>query len=132
MKLNSFCAAAVIAACIPAAAFGCPEHKTAVQRAQARGSLPALFSVADYPAAALRAGEQGRTAYRLDIGANGRVTGCTITKTSGSAALDNTTCRILRSRARFVPARDAEGKATVDTFEAATEWRLPQAAPAQL
>ncbi|MBA3525824.1 MAG: TonB family protein [Sphingomonas sp.] len=56
---------------------------------------------------ALARREQGRVEFRLDVGENGRVTGCTITRSSGSRWLDSTTCRILRSRARYTPARNS-------------------------
>lgn len=88
--------------------------------------LPPLFSDADYPPSALRAGEQGTVRYRLDIGADGRVSACTITASSGSAALDSATCRLLRFRARFKPARDSAGRAVAaNPVEGAIHWRLP-------
>jgi TonB family protein len=93
--------------------------------ARAKANIPSLFSDEDYPASALRAGEQGTVRYRLEIGANGRVTGSAVTVSSGSAALDSTTCRLLRSRARFTPARDGNGNPVPDTAEGAVVWRLP-------
>jgi len=56
--------------------------------------------------------------------ADGRVTGCTVTGSSGSAALDNATCRIMRSRARFSPARDSNGQPTTDSYAASITWRI--------
>ena len=82
--------------------------------ARAKANLANLFSDEDYPAAALAAREQGSSSFTLDVGANGRVAGCTITRSSGSAALDSTTCRLLRSRARFTPAVDASGATVAD------------------
>ena len=79
----------------------------------------------DYPAAALRNREQGRVAFALAIGADGRVHGCRITASSGSGALDSTTCRILRSRARYSPARDARGVPVPDADVGAIVWTLP-------
>src|SRR5688500_19922349 len=67
--------------------------------ARARANLGSLVSSDDYPASALRAREEGVTGFRLEIGPNGRVSGCTITQSSGSAALDSATCRLLTSRA---------------------------------
>ena len=58
-----------------------------------------------------RAGAQGTAGFRLVIGADGAVTGCTITRSSGDAALDAATCAILLGRARYEPARDAAGRA---------------------
>ena len=88
-----------------------------------------VLSDMDYPAAAVRAGEQGVVGLRLDVAADGRVTGCTITSSSGSAILDSATCELLRRRLRFRPARDAGGKAMPDTYNARIAWRLPQPAP---
>lgn len=83
-----------------------------------------LFTQDDYPARALRGGEQGRVAYRLEIGPNGRVSACTIRRSSGSTALDDTTCRIVRTRARFTPARDSAGNAVPDARDGEVIWQL--------
>lgn len=109
----------------PGASAGSASPGATGGAARARANLPALFSDEDYPASAIRAGEQGAVRFRLEVGPEGRVTGCTITASSGSSALDSTTCRILRSRARFTPARDASGRAIADSVEGAIEWRLP-------
>jgi TonB family protein len=97
----------------------------AAVRARADPPLLSLFSPDDYPASALRNEETGRVAFTLAIGPNGRVTECAISQSSGSAALDSTTCRILRSRARYRPARDARGQAVADRDRGAVSWRLP-------
>ena len=96
------------------------------QRAVPRHPLQHYAARADYPAAALRDRAEGRTAIALGIGPDGRVFNCTITASSGSAALDSTTCRLMRSRARFAPARDANGIAVPDRVEGALTWRLPR------
>jgi protein TonB len=89
---------------------------------------------ADYPAAALRAGEQGVVEFSLDISAAGRVTACTVTRSSGSATLDATTCRLLTMRARFRPATDGKAEAVPGTFASRVAWRIeppPPPAPAK-
>lgn len=83
--------------------------------------------VDDYPASAMRAGEQGIVHFRLDISAEGRVTRCEVTQSSGSAMLDATTCRTLRARARFTPARDANGNAVPDSLTSSIRWSLSDA-----
>jgi protein TonB len=88
-----------------------------------------LLSDDDYPAAALRAEEEGRVGYRLVIGPDGRVSACTIVQSSGSAALDAATCRIMRARARFAPARDAAGNAVADSRVGRITWALPGEPP---
>jgi TonB family protein len=97
-----------------------------VQAAKARANLASYISDADYPDAAIRNEEQGTTGFRLEIGADGRVSNCTVTRSSGSSSLDATTCRLMRSRARFTPARDSSGQPTTDTTSASIRWVLPE------
>lgn len=94
-------------------------------RARARANLVSYLSSDDYPAAAMRNNEQGLVAFTLEIGPDGRVTDCIIRQTSGSSALDGATCRIMRSRARYTPARDARGVAAADRVDATVRWVLP-------
>jgi protein TonB len=79
----------------------------------------------DYPAAAMRAGEQGKVGFHLTVGADGRPTACSVTASSGSAILDSTTCGLLMRRARFSPARDETGRPTIGTFDSSFTWSLP-------
>jgi protein TonB len=102
-----------------------PPPPKKVTPARAKANLASLFSDEDYPASAVRAGESGATGFRLEVGANGRVTNCTVTSSSGSSALDSTTCRLLRSRARFTPATDSSGGTTSDSVSGRIVWRLP-------
>lgn len=92
--------------------------------ARARRTLAGYVSRADYPAAALRAREQGRVAVALGIGPDGRVSDCKITASAGSA-LDSATCRILRSRARYSPARDSKGNPVPGSDAGELRWTLP-------
>ncbi len=95
------------------------------ESARAKGSLVGLFSSEDYPNSALSANEQGTTSVRLTIGTDGRVSGCEIAGSSGSSALDNATCNILRRRARFTPAVDSNGQPTSDTYSQRITWKVP-------
>lgn len=92
----------------------------------AGGSLARYLTSDDYPPAALRNNEQGRVAFILDVGADGRVTRCTVTESSGSRQLDNTTCLIMQSRARYTPARNALGLAVADRDRGVVRWQLPE------
>ena len=92
----------------------------------ARANLAALVTADDYPAEAIAKGEEGAVGFRLEIGANGRVTGCTITQSSGSAVLDSTTCRLMQTRARFTPAIDSRGRPAADSLDSRIVWRLPK------
>jgi protein TonB len=102
-----------------------PPPVRTVPPQRARANLNSYFSADDYPAAALRGEDQGTTSFRLTIGPNGRVTDCAVTGSSGSAALDQATCRILRSRARYTPARDSSGNPSSGVDSGRVTWRLP-------
>lgn len=102
-----------------------PRLEVKVQPARAKANLGSYVSDADYPTDAIRREEQGATRFRLAVGPDGRVTGCTVTGSSGSAALDTATCRLMKSRARFAPARDTGGNATADAVSSTIVWRIP-------
>lgn len=96
------------------------------QQAAAKGSLTALFSTEDYPQSAIRNEEQGTTAVSLTIGPDGRVSGCNITTSSGSNALDQATCNVIKRRARFTAAKDQNGQPTTGSFSQRIRWVLPE------
>ena len=103
-----------------------PAQGSAEVAKRAEGDLVRLFSSDDYPQEAIRRDEQGTVAYKLSVDRRGRVSRCTIVRSSGSTALDRATCSILSRRARFDPARDAEGRRVADTHEGRIRWELPQ------
>ena len=88
--------------------------------------LQSLIAPEDYPASALAEREQGRPSFRLAVAADGRVVGCVILTSTGSSALDSTTCQLLRARARFTPARDPSGNPVADEYFGQLAWRLPR------
>lgn len=89
-----------------------------------RANLASYVSNDDYPAEALWNDEEGTTGFRLTVGTNGRVTDCEVFEPSGSASLDETTCRILQARARFTPAIGSDGNPIEDRVDARIHWRL--------
>lgn len=93
--------------------------KKAVQRG---GSI----SDADYPSAAQRAEAEGTTGVRYTIDASGKVSSCSVTRSSGNGALDSTTCSLIQRRYRFKPAEDAGGNPIAETRSASIVWRLPK------
>ena len=102
-----------------------PESLPPVEPARPRAALASYVSDADYPPSALHGRQEGTVAFVLGVGADGRVTSCTVSASSGSTALDNATCSIMRRRARFTPARDANGNVVADTFSSRFAWTLP-------
>jgi protein TonB len=78
----------------------------------------------DYPRAARDAGIQGDLTTRYVIGTDGRITDCRVVKSSGSALLDDTTCRLVMDRFRYRPARDANGRKVAEVSFDDHHWRL--------
>jgi protein TonB len=68
---------------------------------------------------------QSLVGYRLDVGADGHATGCTIVSSSGSPSLDSATCQLVARRARFVPAADAAGTPVAGTWSGRVHWASP-------
>ena len=79
----------------------------------------------DYPPRALREMRGGVTGFRLTVDATGRVTGCEVTSSSGSADLDQATCSYASRRARFAPATDENGQPTSGSYPSRVRW-VPQ------
>ncbi|HEX8625278.1 MAG TPA: TonB family protein [Allosphingosinicella sp.] len=102
-----------------------PVEAKTVQPARAKANLASYVSDEDYPSNAARNEEQGTTRFRLAVGPDGKVKDCTVTSSSGSSALDATTCRLMKQRAKFTPARNNRGELTSDTVSSAIRWVLP-------
>lgn len=83
------------------------------------------ISDADYPAAAIRAEAQGTTVISMQVGANGRVTGCSVSSSSGNGSLDSTACSLAQRRFRFTPAT-RNGQPVATSVSQRIVWRLPR------
>lgn len=103
-----------------------PPAPRVSQAAGLKGNVASFFGPDSYPPAAQRAGAQGRVTARLSVGADGRVSDCSVSASSGNDDLDTATCRIAKSRVRFTPARDDNGNAMASTYPLAVRWVLPQ------
>jgi TonB family protein len=87
--------------------------------------LATYIRAGDYPREAIRRREQGRVEFELAVSPEGVPTACRVLESSGSATLDEATCRIMGERPRFTPAHDAEGRPIADTVRSAIHWSLP-------
>ena len=79
---------------------------------------------ADYPRAAKKEGVEGEVLVRFTVEPSGRVGACSVVRSSGSALLDATTCRLIQQRYRFEPARDASGRAVREDKGWVQRWWL--------
>lgn len=89
-----------------------------------RGSPGSWVTNDDYPPSAQRDGVEGVTGFSLAVGPDGKVTGCSITASSGSSILDDTACRLLTRRARFNPAKEAGGSPIASTYAGRFRWQI--------
>jgi protein TonB len=78
----------------------------------------------DYPRDLLRDGVSGTVYLRFIVGVTGRVTSCTVTRTSGSPELDSTTCRLIMERFRYRPTLDRHGRPVPDEVIGYHRWDL--------
>jgi protein TonB len=90
-----------------------------------RGRPQSWVNTDDYPSRAMREEEQGTTRFSVTVGTNGRVEGCQITGSSGHDDLDQAVCRLITSRARFNPAKDANGNPMTGTWSSSFQWKIP-------
>lgn len=88
-------------------------------------NLASYISDQDYPAAAIRTGQQGSSGVRVMVGSDGAAGDCRVVESSGSALLDETTCRIFTRRAKFEPARDHAGQPVPSLYFNRIRWVLP-------
>jgi TonB family protein len=124
----SIFAALMLQAAAPPPAPPPPPQASSKRKSPARAltDMGSLIDNDDYPTEALRNDEQGTVAFRLDVSVDGRVAGCTVTRSSGSTSLDKTTCRLMTERARFTPARNRRGKPVTDRVAARIVWRIQE------
>lgn len=96
------------------------------QSAAPRGN-PADWFVAtsDYPPAAFAQKREGTVAVSYLVTVAGRAEECRVTSSSGSPDLDEATCRLMQSRARYRPAMDIKGNAIASMRTQRVTWKLP-------
>lgn len=83
----------------------------------------------DYPRGAGEAGVGGTVGVRFVVEPDGRVSGCDVTRSSGSAVLDDTTCRLIVERFRYDPSRDPEGRPVRATIVQNHSWLIHDLPP---
>ena len=90
------------------------------------GSVQGIVRGEDYPPQALDRNEEGTVHIRVEVNAEGRVSECVVEQSSGSAALDSQTCRLVWLRAKLKPARDRRGRPVAGSTTARITWRIAQ------
>lgn len=94
--------------------------------AKARNNPGEWITEADYKTSWINRGMAGSAGFRLQVGANGRVEGCQIIRSTGHAALDEATCALVTRRARFDPARNGDGDKVAGSYASSVLWQIPE------
>lgn len=94
--------------------------------AAARGNPGNWVTDGDYRPRWIRENMTGSARFTLSIDANGRVSNCTITRSTGHAELDAATCQLVTKRARFDAARDGNGKPVAGSYSNSVNWNIPE------
>jgi periplasmic protein TonB len=77
-----------------------------------------------YPAASLKAGEQGTVGFEVALNRDGKIESCLVTSSSGFPRLDEATCDMIVRTARFRPS-EKRGSARIPKLNYFIEWTLP-------
>ncbi|MEL6737908.1 MAG: energy transducer TonB [Pseudomonadota bacterium] len=115
---------------IPPPAPVAPPAPPPAPPSQARGASPkglnrwARRIQENYPSRALREEVEGNVGVAVTVGPNGRVSGCRVTRPSGSSVLDDAACKGMSRYARFEPALDAAGNPTTGSYSTVITYRL--------
>lgn len=88
------------------------------------GNLQGVVTGDDYPSVAVTGNGQGSVQFAVLVDEQGKVADCTVTSTSGVAALDAQSCALVTERARFKPAVGLDGKPAKASFVQRITWRL--------
>lgn len=87
------------------------------------GPRAGWLSPDDYPQDARTLGENGMVQVRLDIDESGTVVGCRVLFRTNPDKFADTTCELLRKRARFQPALDRDGRPVRSYYFHKVIWR---------
>ena len=102
-----------------------PPAPSQARRAMPKGQSGWARRIQDnYPSSALRAEKEGRVGVRVTVGADGRVSACSVTSSSGTPALDTAACEGMERYARFDPALDDAGNPTSGQYSTSIVYKL--------
>lgn len=66
-----------------------------------------------------------RVHVSIDVGSEGRATGCHILDSNAPVEMQTKTCQIFQEKGNFTPKRDGEGRAVASTYETVVRYRIP-------
>jgi protein TonB len=81
-----------------------------------------LLSESDKLAVVERVGAQGTVGIKVTVDVTGRVSDCSVARSSGFKALDAETCKVIQRKARFSPAKDEQGRPVAGVLYGDISW----------
>ena len=101
------------------------KHLTMTRKVEPLNLATVVQEIAQrYPYRAVRDGEQGILALRVNVAATGEVTGCEVTGVTRIEELGPPACGIFRRRGKFAPALDAAGNPMASYYMATMIYKL--------
>jgi periplasmic protein TonB len=82
-----------------------------------------IITAKDYPPS--QYDKEGNTRFDLIVGPDGMPMSCKTTLSSGHDILDKTACSAFLKRARFTPAKDANGAPVTGLYKGSVTWKAP-------
>ena len=98
------------------------QLRIAAQRARPSTYSGNWITTADIPTIVALRGDQAFIHFRLTVGIDGNPSGCAVVGSLRSKAFDEQTCQLLMRRARFHPARNAQGAPIPDYYIGRVRW----------
>ncbi|MFZ9394711.1 MAG: TonB family protein [Erythrobacter sp.] len=114
----------------PAQVIPPPAAPAPAAPSKARGATPdgqrrwAARIQENYPSRALREEIQGTVGVSVVVGPDGRVSSCSVSRSSGSSILDEAACQGMQRYARFNPALDDAGNPTNGRYSTSITYQL--------
>lgn len=113
-------------AAIAVSSFAVSAHAAEPRPARPLGNPGEWVTAGDYPSVALRNDQEGTVGFLIDVDVNGVPSSCKVSMSSGSTVLDDATCQLIITRARFEPATDKKGRAISGTYANSVRWIIPK------
>lgn len=101
------------------------KHKTLSRKATPSDNPGKWVVSSDYPIKMLQAGQPAFVDFRLNVGADGKPSGCKIQATTRPKEFDDAVCQSLMRRASFLPALDSAGQPIVSWWRSRVRFQLP-------
>ncbi len=100
------------------------EQATLISEPKPKGSPGSWIRTRDYPQGALRNSISGNVRFRLQVTSTGDVDQCIVQSSYSDPAFPNVVCNKMKKRAKFEPARNANGEAVDSYWASAVTFKV--------